>query len=72
MQNIDETLLQTLQDENKKIEEEIQMKKELLKKLQELAKENEHLRLQSQNLDHDIEKTVNKMRTSSPVKTLHL
>ena len=58
----DEILLKQLEDENKKLKDEISRKKALLKKLKEIITQNETFKVQSTNLDSDIEKEISKVK----------
>lgn len=58
----DEILLKQLQEENRKLEEEIQRKKALLKKIKEISAQNETFKVQSANLDSDIKKEIGKVK----------
>ena len=58
----DEILLKQLEDENKKLKDEISRKKALLKKLKEIIAQNETFKVQSANLDSDIEKEISKVK----------
>ena len=64
--------LKKLSTENEELKSKIQRKEELLERLKELVKENESLRIQSSNLDFEIEKTVSQASSKKHTKTLHL
>lgn len=58
----DEILLKQLEAENQRLKEEIDKKKEILEKLKEMSRQNENLRVQSANLDSEIEKEISKIK----------